>query len=235
MSRLAICRRVELTGVVPVVRARNTEQAWLACRALLAGGVDVLEVTMTVPDAPNLIRELVAQFGKEVLVGAGTVLDAETARSCIRAGAEFIVSPGFDPEIVRAAHDADKPALPGALTPTEIMAALRANADIIKVFPASAMGGASYLRSLRAPFAAARFLPTGGVNVNTARDFIAAGAVALGVGSELIDPQALARGDGETITTRARELIAAVRAARQELVSEKTIEPRAVTEAQGRV
>jgi 2-dehydro-3-deoxyphosphogluconate aldolase/(4S)-4-hydroxy-2-oxoglutarate aldolase len=219
MNRVAICRRIEHTGVVPVVRARNTEQAWLACRALCAGGVDVLEVTMTVPDAPNLIRELVAQLGSEILVGAGTVLDAETARACIRAGAQFIVSPGFDPDIVRAAHEADKPALPGALTPTEIMAAMRAGADIIKLFPASALGGAKYLRALRAPFESARFLPTGGVNATTARDFIAAGAVALGAGSELIDPQALARGDGATITERARELVAAVRLARQELAA----------------
>jgi 2-dehydro-3-deoxyphosphogluconate aldolase/(4S)-4-hydroxy-2-oxoglutarate aldolase len=224
MSRLSICQRMERTGIVPVVRAKNAEQAWLACRSLRAGGIDVLEVTMTVPDAINLIRELVAQFGNEVLVGAGTVLDAETARACIRAGAEFIVSPGFDADIVRAAHEADKPALPGALTPTEIMAATRAGADIIKLFPASAMGGAKYLRSLRAPFEHARFLPTGGVNAETARDFIAAGAVALGVGSELIDAQALARGDGETIIARAQELVAAVRLARQELA-----EPRATS------
>ncbi len=223
MNRVAICRRIEHTGVVPVIRASSPEQAWLACRALHAGGVDVFEVTMTVPDAVNVIRELVAHFHGEVLVGAGTVLDATTARSCIRAGAEFVVSPGFDADIVRAAHDAEKPALPGALTPTEIMAATRAGADIIKVFPASAMGGAKYLRSLRAPFAYARFLPTGGVNVTTAREFIAAGAVALGVGSELIDAQALANGDGESITLRARELIAQVRLARQELASEKTM------------
>jgi 2-dehydro-3-deoxyphosphogluconate aldolase/(4S)-4-hydroxy-2-oxoglutarate aldolase len=219
MNRAEICSRLERTGVVPVVRAKNPEQAWLACRALCAGGIDVLEITMTVPNAPSLIAELVAHFGSEVLVGAGTVLDAETARACIRAGAQFIVSPGFDESIVRVAHEAGKPALPGALTPTEVMAALRAGADIIKVFPASAMGGAKYLRSLRAPFEKARFLPTGGVNASTAREFIAAGAVALGVGSELIDPQALARGDGEKISALARELISAVRTARQELAS----------------
>ena len=222
MSRIGICEAIARTGIVPVVRAGNTEQAWLACHALCAGGVDVLEITMTVPDATTLIQELVAHFGRQVLVGAGTVLDAETARACIRAGAEFIVSPGFDPDIVRAAHDADKLALPGALTPTEIMAAMRAGADIIKLFPASALGGAKYLRALRAPFASARFLPTGGVNATTAREFIAAGAVALGAGSELIDSLALARGDDQTITTRARELVAAVRLARAELASEKT-------------
>jgi 2-dehydro-3-deoxyphosphogluconate aldolase/(4S)-4-hydroxy-2-oxoglutarate aldolase len=220
MSRIGICEALTRTGIVPVIRARNTEQAWLACRALCAGGVDVLEITMTVPDATTLIRELVAHFGRQVLVGAGTVLDAETARACIRAGAEFIVSPGFDPDIVRAAHEADKPALPGALTPTEIMAAMRAGADIIKLFPASALGGAKYLRALRAPFAGVRFLPTGGVNATTARDFIAAGAVALGAGSELIDSLALARGDDQTITASARELVAAVRSARAELASE---------------
>ena len=219
MNRAEICRRLELIGVVPVVRAKNAEQAWLACRALMAGGVDVLEVTMTVPNAPNLIRQLVAELGKDVLVGAGTVLDAATAHACLRAGAEFIVSPGLDVDVVRTAHDAEKPALPGALTPTEVMAAMRAGADVIKVFPASAMGGAQYLRSLRAPFENARFLPTGGVNASTARDFILAGAVALGVGSELVDPQALARGDSTIITDRARELVALVRAARAELTT----------------
>ena len=125
MSRAVICRRLELTGVVPVVRARNTEQAWVACRALAAGGVDVLEITMTVPGATELIRELVREFGDKMLVGAGTVLDPQTAVACIAAGAEFIVSPGFDPEIVRVTQEAEKAALPGALTPTEVMAALR--------------------------------------------------------------------------------------------------------------
>ena len=222
MNRVAICRRIEHTGVVPVIRATSPEQAFFACRALREGGVDVFEITMTVPDAPRVIRELVTQFSGEVLVGAGTVLDAETARACIKAGAEFIVSPGFDADIVRAAHEAGKPALPGALTPTEIMAATRAGADIIKLFPASALGGPKYLRALRAPFEYVRFLPTGGVNATTAREFIAAGAVALGAGSELIDAQALARGDGALITLRARELVSEVRLARQELLSEKS-------------
>ncbi|HEX3851771.1 MAG TPA: bifunctional 4-hydroxy-2-oxoglutarate aldolase/2-dehydro-3-deoxy-phosphogluconate aldolase [Polyangiaceae bacterium] len=219
MNRVAICRRIEHTGIVPVIRANNAEQAFFACRALHAGGIDVLEITMTVPDATTVIRELVAQFQGEVLVGAGTVLDAETARACIRAGAEFIVSPGFDPEIVRVAHQAEKPALPGALTPSEIMAATRAGADMIKLFPVSALGGVKYLRSLRAPFEYVRFLPTGGVNASTARAFIAAGAVALGVGSELVDPEALARGDSQLLASRARELINEVRVARQELAS----------------
>ena len=222
MNRVAICRRMEHTGVVPVIRAPNAEQAFLACRALHAGGVDVFEITMTVPNAPEVIREVVKQFSKDVLVGAGTVLDAETARACIRAGAEFIVSPGTDPEIIRTAHDLGKPALPGVLTPTEVMAALRAGADIVKLFPASALGGAKYLRSLRAPFEHVRFLPTGGVNASTARDFIAAGAVALGVGSELVDAAALERGDSELIASRARELVNQVRVARQELASEKS-------------
>jgi 2-dehydro-3-deoxyphosphogluconate aldolase/(4S)-4-hydroxy-2-oxoglutarate aldolase len=221
MNRVAICRRIEHTGVVPVIRATSADQAFFACRALHAGGVDVFEITLTVPDAVRVIRELVAQFSGDVLVGAGTVLDGDAARACIRAGAEFIVSPGFDPEIVRAAHDAGKPALPGVITPTEIMAATRAGADILKLFPASALGGAKYLRALRAPFEYVRFLPTGGVNATTAREFIAAGAVALGVGSELVDAQALARGDSELITTRARELVTQVRLARQELASEK--------------
>jgi 2-dehydro-3-deoxyphosphogluconate aldolase/(4S)-4-hydroxy-2-oxoglutarate aldolase len=221
MTRTAICSRLVHTGVVPVIRAKNAEQAFFACRALYAGGVDVFEVTLTVPGALGVIRELSAEFAGKVLVGAGTVLDAEAARACILAGAEFIVSPGFDPDIVRATHEAGKPALPGVLTPTEVIAATRAGADILKLFPASALGGAKYLRALRAPFEGVRFLPTGGVNAETARDFIAAGAVALGAGSELIDAKALERGDGALITARARELVAQVRIARQELASEK--------------
>jgi 2-dehydro-3-deoxyphosphogluconate aldolase/(4S)-4-hydroxy-2-oxoglutarate aldolase len=222
MNRPAICRRIEHTGVVPVIRAASAEQAFSACRALRAGGVDVFEITMTVPDAIRVIRQLAREFAGDVLVGAGTVLDPETARACLDAGAEFIVSPGFDPEIVRVTHAAGKAALPGAITPTEVMAAMRAGADIVKLFPASALGGAKYLRALRAPFESVRFLPTGGVNASTARDFIAAGAVALGAGSELVDAQALARGDHELITERARELVNAVRVARNELGSPKT-------------
>jgi 2-dehydro-3-deoxyphosphogluconate aldolase/(4S)-4-hydroxy-2-oxoglutarate aldolase len=225
MNRVAICRRIEHTGVVPVVRAESAEHALLACRALKAGGVDVLEITLTVPDAPQLIRTLLQEF-PDTLIGAGTVIDSKQARACLDAGAEFIVSPGFDPEIVALCHEAEKLALPGALTPSEIMGALRSGADIIKLFPASALGGAKYLKSLRGPFPYVRFLPTGGVNVSTARDYIAAGAVALGAGSELIDAAAIERRELETISARVRELINVVREARQEQRAQRSREAR---------
>ncbi|HEX3775416.1 MAG TPA: bifunctional 4-hydroxy-2-oxoglutarate aldolase/2-dehydro-3-deoxy-phosphogluconate aldolase [Polyangiaceae bacterium] len=228
MNRVAICRRIEHTGIVPVVRAESAEQALLACRALKAGGVDVLEITLTVPDAPQLIRTLAHEF-PDTLIGAGTVTDSKQARACLEAGAEFVVSPGFDPEIVALCHEAEKPALPGAITPSEIMGALRSGADIIKLFPASALGGAKYLKSLRGPFPYVRFLPTGGVNASTARDYIAAGAVALGVGSELVDVVAIERREFETIAARTRELIRVVREARQEQRAQRSRVPRANT------
>jgi 2-dehydro-3-deoxyphosphogluconate aldolase/(4S)-4-hydroxy-2-oxoglutarate aldolase len=159
-------------------------------------------------------RARAARLGSRAVVGAGTVLDAEAAARCLDAGAAFIVSPGFDPATVAAAHARGVPAMPGALTPTEVIAAWKAGADMVKIFPASAVGGPKYLRALRGPLPDVKLLPTGGVNATTAADYIAAGAAALGVGSELVDPAALARGDDALLTTRARELVAAVAAAR---------------------
>jgi 2-dehydro-3-deoxyphosphogluconate aldolase/(4S)-4-hydroxy-2-oxoglutarate aldolase len=214
MTRAETCARIEEIGIVPVVRAASAELALRAAEAVLAGGISIFEITMTVPDAPAVIRTLCARLGSRAVVGAGTVLDAEAAARCLDAGAAFIVSPGFDPATVAAAHARGVPAMPGALTPTEVMAASKAGADMIKIFPASAVGGPKYLRALRGPFPDLKLLPTGGVNAATAADYIAAGAAALGVGSELVDPAALARGDDALLTTRARELVAAVAAAR---------------------
>jgi 2-dehydro-3-deoxyphosphogluconate aldolase/(4S)-4-hydroxy-2-oxoglutarate aldolase len=180
----------------------------------LAAGIDVVEITMTVPNALDLLRKLRAEIGQDVLLGAGTVLDAQTARDCIAAGAEFIVAPGFDVETVRACHALDKPCMPGALTPTEVIAAWNAGADMVKIFPCSAMGGANYLRALKAPLPHVKMLPTGGVDVTTAADFIKAGAAALGVGAAVVDLKLLAKEGPGAVADRCRQLVAVVRAAR---------------------
>jgi len=185
-----------------------------AARAILAAGIDVLEITMTVPSALDLMRKLRAELGQSVLLGAGTVLDAQTARDCIDAGAEFIVAPGFDVETVRACHALDKPCMPGVLTPTEVITAWKAGADMVKIFPCSAMGGASYLRALKAPLPHVKMFPTGGVDVTTAADFIRAGAVALGVGAAVVDLKLLAKEGPAAVTLRCRQLVDVVSAAR---------------------
>jgi len=215
MTRVEVCKRIETVGIVPVIRAPSPELALLACEAILAGGISVFEITMTIPDAPAVIRALRDRLGGRALIGAGTVLDAADARACIEAGAEFIVSPGFDPATIAAAHEAGIAAMPGALTPTEVIAAWKAGADVVKIFPASALGGASYLRALKGPLPQIKLMPTGGVNLNTAKDFLAAGAVALGVGSELVDIAAVKDGRANVLTERAREFVTAVTAARK--------------------
>ena len=214
MTRAETCRRIEEVGIVPVVRASSPELAVRAVEAVLTGGISIFEITMTVPDVVSVIRSLVARFGDRAVVGAGTVLDADAANRCIDAGAAFVVSPGFDAATIAAAHTRGVPAMPGALTPTEVIAAIKAGADMVKIFPVSAVGGPKYLRALRGPFPDVKLLPTGGVNATTAGDYIAAGAAALGVGSELVDPAALARGEDAVLTEHARELVAAVRKAR---------------------
>ena len=220
MSRQKTIERIERLGLVPVVRAPSAAVALRAARAVFAGGIDVLEITMTVPDALAVLRQLAAELGDRVVFGAGTVLDADTARSCIAAGAEFIVAPGLDLETIRAAHELDKPVMPGALTPTEVITAWKAGADMVKIFPCSAVGGAEYLRALKAPLPQVKLLPTGGVDRNTAADYIRAGAAALGLGTGLIDLKVLQQqGDG-ALSTRARELVEIVRAARAELESQ---------------
>lgn len=214
MNRTEIAKRIETTGIVPIVRAPSAEVAASAARAILAAGIDVLEITMTVPNALDLMRQLRAELGQDVLLGAGTVLDAQTARDCIAAGAEFIVAPGFDIDTVRACHALDKPCMPGVLTPTEVITAWKAGADMVKIFPCSAMGGASYLRALKAPLPQVKMLPTGGVDVTTAADFIKAGAAALGVGAAVVDLKLLAQKGPGAVTERCRQLVDVVRAAR---------------------
>jgi 2-dehydro-3-deoxyphosphogluconate aldolase/(4S)-4-hydroxy-2-oxoglutarate aldolase len=182
--------------------------------AICAGGIPIVEITMTVPNAISAIREVAQQYGNNVLVGAGTVITAAQAESCLRAGAEFLVSPGLSPAVLAVARAAGKLAIPGALTPTELMNAQEHGARLVKIFPCGNVGGAKYLRSLKAPFPNAALIPTGGVNTANAAEFIAAGAFALGVGADLVDAAALRAGNLEKITSAARELVQAVTSAR---------------------
>jgi 2-dehydro-3-deoxyphosphogluconate aldolase/(4S)-4-hydroxy-2-oxoglutarate aldolase len=214
MKKQDVMRRIEEIGIVPVVRAESAGEALAVADAIRAGGVPILEITMTVPGAVNVIAEVSARYGDEVLVGAGTVLDAETARACLLAGARFIVSPSFDAATVALCRRYGVPVMPGALTPTEVVTAWQAGADAVKVFPCSAMGGAKYLGALKAPLPQIELIPTGGVSLDTAADFIRAGAWALGVGSDLVNLAAIRAGCPEKITETARAYVNAVRNAR---------------------
>ena len=209
-----VIRRIGEIGIVPVVRASSVEEANRAVEAICAGGIPVVEITMTVPNAIAVIRELVQRRGGDVLIGAGTVTNADQAESCLRAGAQFLVSPGFAVSVLSVARANAKVAIPGALTPTELMNAQDHGARLVKIFPCGNVGGAKYLKSLKAPFPHASLIPTGGVNAGNAAEFIAAGAFALGVGADLVDATALREGNLEKITTAARELVTAVATAR---------------------
>jgi len=215
MGRTEIVRRIVATGIIPVIRAPSAEDALAAVEALLAGGLDVVELTMTVPSALKVIEKVVERHGHAAVVGAGTVLDAETARACTLAGAMFVVAPSLDIPTIRACRTHGVPVVPGALTPTEIVRAWRAGADLVKVFPCSAMGGASYIKALRAPLPQIELVPTGGVTAATVGDFIAAGAAAVGAGADLVDIARLRRGDHAGLTDNARKYVAAVQQARK--------------------
>jgi 2-dehydro-3-deoxyphosphogluconate aldolase/(4S)-4-hydroxy-2-oxoglutarate aldolase len=219
MNKTEAMQRIRDTGLVPVVRAESADHAMRAVDALRAGGLGVLEVTMTVPGAVRVIEQLANRYGHETLIGAGTVLDAATARDCIQAGAQFIVSPSLNEETIEYCRSVGVAVLPGALTPTEVVRAWTAGADAVKVFPAGAVGGASYLKALKAPLPQIDLVPTGGVSLKTAADFIRAGAMALGVGADLVDPRALREGREEIITERARQFLEIVRATREAMKS----------------
>ncbi|MGZ8711217.1 MAG: bifunctional 4-hydroxy-2-oxoglutarate aldolase/2-dehydro-3-deoxy-phosphogluconate aldolase [Thermoanaerobaculia bacterium] len=206
--------RIREIGIIPVVRAKSADEALAVVEAIRAGGIPILEITMTVPGAVGVIAELTRRLGADALIGAGTVLDAETARQCIGAGAKFVVSPALDILTIEACRRMVVPIFPGALTPTEILTAWKAGANAVKVFPANAVGGASYIKSVKAPLPQVELIPTGGVNLKTVAEFIAAGAFALGVGADLVDVAALRRGDSAAITQKAKEYVAAVAAAR---------------------
>lgn len=206
--------RIRTVGIIPVVRAGSSEEALAAVEAIRAGGIPILEITLTVPGAVGIIADLTRRLGDDALIGAGTVLDAASARECIDAGARFVVSPALDVETIAACRDRSVPVFPGAMTPTEIVTAWKAGADAVKIFPANAVGGASYLKSVKAPLPQVEMIPTGGVSLKTIADFIGAGAMAVGVGADLVDLAALRKGEAALITEKARQYVAAVAAAR---------------------
>lgn len=206
MQKAAVLKALKEIGLVPVLRAESVEKALALAEAIAAGGVTVLEVTMTVPGAIQVMRKL-AESRPDILIGAGTVLDAETARMCILEGAKFVVSPALNVKTIEMCHRYSIAVLPGALTPTEIVTAWEAGADVVKVFPCSALGGAKYLTTLKGPLPHIDLIPTGGVSLATAAEFLAAGAFALGVGSDLVDAKAMAAGKPEVVTETAKKYL----------------------------
>jgi 2-dehydro-3-deoxyphosphogluconate aldolase/(4S)-4-hydroxy-2-oxoglutarate aldolase len=210
MNKTDVIKQIRDTGVIPVIRARTSDEAMRAIDAIREGGISVLEITMTVPGAVKVIEEVSKRYGKDALVGAGTVLDAETATECISSGAQFVVSPALNLETIACCRRLDIAVMPGALTPTEVVQAWNAGADFVKVFPAGAVGGPSYLKALKAPLPQIELVPTGGVSLKTAADFIKAGAAALGVGADLVDLKA----QPALITERAKQFVEIVRQAR---------------------
>lgn len=215
MDKQQVAKRIIEIGIVPVVRATSADKAMLAAEAVCRGGIPIVEVTMTVPRAIETISYLAKKLGEDVLVGAGTVLDAETAERCVSAGAEFIVSPGFDLETVGYANRSGKVIMAGALTPTEVIAAWKAGSDFVKIFPCGNVGGAKYIKALKGPLPQVPMIPTGGVNLSTAAEFLHAGAAALGIGGELVSPAALASGDASAIVEAARAYLAIVKEVRE--------------------
>ena len=218
MSRHEDLTRVLNSGIVAVIRSTSSEQLVEVARALYEGGVDVLEVTFTVPRALEIISEMRKALGDRVLLGAGTVLDPETARAAFLAGAEFLVSPTVNLDVIKLGNRYDKLVMPGAFTPTEILTAWEAGAQVIKVFPAD-IGGPAYLKTLHGPLPQVRLLPTGGVNLNTIADFLKAGACAVGLGGALVEPQAVKTGDMARIKSLAEQYVEAVRKARASMKS----------------
>ena len=200
MNKSEVIEKIRNTGIIPVIRADSHEKAQTIIKALVAGGINVLEITMTIPNAVELIKQLTSEYKSGVLIGAGTVLDKQTAEKCIEAGAKFIVSPILDLETVSFCNENEIAVLPGALTPTEIFAAWKAGADLVKVFPVSAMGGISYLKAIKKVFPQIEFIPTGGINLENVVDYIKSGAFAVGVGGELT------KGQESIITEKARNI-----------------------------
>lgn len=205
---------IEECGVVAVIRLKEPDKLRALVDALSAGGVRALEITMTVPRAIELIAEIAPTLPKEFILGAGTVLDADTAHRAIAAGARFVVSPVYRPDVIAACHEHDVPAMPGCYTPTEIFTAWEAGADVVKVFPATSLGPA-FFKDIRGPLPQIKLMPTGGVSIENAGEWIRAGAVAVGVGTALVDAKAIAAGDFGAITEKAKRIVANVRAATQ--------------------
>jgi 2-dehydro-3-deoxyphosphogluconate aldolase/(4S)-4-hydroxy-2-oxoglutarate aldolase len=214
MSKDPTLKRILDTGIVAVLRAPTGEALADVAEALLAGGVEAIEVTFTVPMAHRVLEHVAQQLGDRIVLGAGTVLDSETARIALLAGAEFIVAPTLNLDVIRLCRRYDKAVMPGALSPTEVLTAWEAGADVVKVFP-SDITGPGYLKALRGPLPQVRLMPTGGVNLQTAADFLRAGACALGIGGALVEPKAIANRDLARIESLARQYVEIVRQARQ--------------------
>ena len=217
MPRNTILSSIIEIGIVPVVRTETAEGAIRAIEAIYRGGIRVAEITMTVPGALRALEKVADQFGDRIILGAGTVLDPETARSCMLAGAQFFVTPSLNLKTIAMAKRYSKVIMPGALTPTEVLTAWEAGGDAIKIFPCSAVGGAKYIKALRAPFPQIEMVPTGGVNLETAADFLKAGSCAVGVGGELIDSATIREGRFEVFEERARLFMDVVAKARSEM------------------
>src|SRR5437870_10444207 len=219
MDKQQVRERIVEIGVVPVVRASSAWEARMAADAVCEGGIPIVEITMTVPGAVEVIRELAKSSPADVLVGAGTVLNAEAARRCLDAGAQFLVSPGLNLQTVELAVREGKLMMAGALTPTEIITAWEAGSDFVKVFPCGQVGGAKYIKALKGPLPQVPLVPTGGVNLDTAAEFIQAGAAALGVGGELLQAEALKTGKAEIIVENARKFLKIVKETRARMAS----------------
>src|SRR5918911_3581365 len=219
MQKNAILRSIIDIGVVPVVRTSSAESAIRAIEAIYEGGIRAAEITMTVPGAIRALEKVADRFGGKIMLGAGTVLDPETARSCMLAGAEFFVTPSLKVETIEMAKRYSKVICPGALTPTEVLAAWDAGADIVKIFPAGNVGGPKYIKALKGPFPHIEMIPTGGVNLETAGEFLKAGACAVAVGGELVDAKSIKEGRFDVIEDRTRQYLAVIANARSEMKS----------------
>jgi len=215
MSRQKTLSAIVDIGIVPIVRAGSPEAAIRAAEAIYRGGIRAVEITMTVPGALRALEKVADQFGDRITLGAGTVLDPETARACMLAGAEFFVTPALNLSTIEICHRYSKVIMPGALTPTEVQTAWEAGADLVKIFPCGNLGGPKYIRAMKAPFPQIEMVPTGGVTLETTAEFLRAGACAVAVGSEMVDPRALAEGRLELIEQTARQFLAAVEEARR--------------------
>ena len=209
--------KIREVGLIPIVRAPSAEDAMRAAEAIVAGGIGIAEITMTVPGALRVMEAVAERYGDKVLLGAGTILDTETCRAAILAGAEFIVTPSLDVRVIEMARRYAKPIFPGALTPTEVVIAWQAGADMVKIFPCGPVGGPKYIKALKGPLPQIEMVPTGGVNLETAAEFIMAGAAAVAVGGELVDVNALREGKLDQIAETARKFVEAVRAGRAAL------------------
>jgi 2-dehydro-3-deoxyphosphogluconate aldolase/(4S)-4-hydroxy-2-oxoglutarate aldolase len=214
MRRESQLRHVLDCGIVAVVRSPDSQQLVEVAEALADGGVTVIEITMTVPDALDVVRQVQKALGDRILLGAGTILDAETARAALLAGAEYLVAPTVNLDVIRLCRRYGKLVMPGAFTPTEIQTAWEAGADIVKVFPAEVVGPA-FFKAMRGPLPQVRLMPTGGVDLNTAADFLRAGACCLGVGGQLVEPKAVAEGNFDRIRDLARQYVNIVKQVRK--------------------